>query len=218
MKEQLQAIIPDISEAPNLAYLRTSKGTACYYVENGLYVGLHLRACDLTDHHLANILAIAQQGKHLRVLHLAENRLKNLKLNLPMIEYLELSSNNLTSLHLEDCSNLQKLIANNCFLTSILFSSKLPHIQSIDLACNQFIEIHLPSDLPKLRFLDVSNNQLKNLNQPSIESCVQREDFYLWAINNPFDDAIVSDIFKLQDDEEKRKQLLVYWAGDKKTV
>lgn len=177
MEEQLQAIIPGILEAPNLAYLRTSRGGAYYYVENGLCVGLHLRACDLADHHLINILEIAQQGKHLRVLHLAENRLKNLRLNLPMIEYLELSSNSqLRSLRIEHTPKLQKLVANDCELNDVTMLTGGLELQSIELARNQLTAILFHASFPKLKFLDISVNLLSDFKIPT---CPQLQYLFL---------------------------------------
>lgn len=187
MKEQLQALLPttNIAQAPSLAYLRTSKGKPYYFIENERCLGLHLADLSLSEQTIDQLLAVA--GKDLQVLHVARNNFKKLHLDLPALEYLELSGNkNLQALHLGNMPKLQKLVANDCALAEVQLPDELPQLKSLELARNQLVALSLPKQLGSLRFLDLAKNQLKSLTIP--DGCARLE--YVFALDNELEHLI----------------------------
>lgn len=179
MEEQLKVIIPGILEAPNLAYLRTSKeDDAYYYIENNDCLGLRLGNIGLEDKQLSSIMQITGIRQSLKVLHLADNALNTVHLShLPQLEYLELSSNSqLRSLKLEHTPKLQKLVANDCALNDVTMLTGGLELQSIELARNQLTAILFHASFPKLKFLDISVNLLSDFKIPT---CPQLQYLFL---------------------------------------
>ncbi|MFN8357608.1 MAG: TIR domain-containing protein [Spirosomataceae bacterium] len=221
MEQALQQLFPTITQAPSLAYLRTSKGQPYYYIEEGKCLGLQLSNMGLTDDLLTAALQIEVIGLHIKVLHLAFNNLTitDTFSYLPELTFLDLSFNKtLTSIFIQGGISLQKLIINNCNVESVYLSGKWAQLEHLELSRNKIHELQLPPELPQLRFIDVSKNLLPTLDLNPLASCLQNETVSVWAIDNPFEDTILADIFKLQDEEEKHKQLRIYLGSSKEQV
>jgi len=107
---------------------------------------------------------------NLQLLDLAYNKLTKLpKLTLPNLQRLYLSDNQLTSISNINFHNLKLLDLNNNQLTSIP-NLNFPNLQGLYLRHNHLTEIPMLNHLPKLKTLNLRNNQLTEKSKTYLKS------------------------------------------------
>jgi internalin A len=199
-----------------LAELRVSNGQARYSEnEVGKLVGLHLADVGLNDEELIQLLI--GNGSELEVLHIARNGLTQLALKLPKLKFLDARENKkLTFVDLPNCLFLEKVVLNGCAISELVLPESLLHLTQLEVADNQLTELSINGEIPNLRFLDVSENQLTQL--PTVlADC--KDDFYLLAVGNKFDDITAGILLdKNFSDEERRHRLKNYLSQFKDVV
>ncbi|NXO94723.1 PHLP2 phosphatase, partial [Certhia brachydactyla] len=120
----------------------------------------------LTNNNLADqCISVLVGHPNLRILHLANNNLQTFpasKLSkLEHLEELNLSGNKLKTIPttVANCKLLHTLIAHSNEISIFPEILHLPHIQFVDLSCNELTEILIPEALPgALQELDLSGN------------------------------------------------------------
>uniref|UniRef100_A0A8V5GPC2 Uncharacterized protein n=1 Tax=Melopsittacus undulatus TaxID=13146 RepID=A0A8V5GPC2_MELUD len=155
-------------KALNLRYLNASANgleslpSACAGEESlSMLQLLYLTNNNLTD----QCIPILVGHPSLRILHLANNHLQTFpasKLSkLEHLEELNLSGNKLKTIPttVANCKLLHTLIAHSNEISIFPEILHLPHIQFVDLSCNELTEILIPEALPgTLQELDLSGN------------------------------------------------------------
>lgn len=195
-----------LKRSQSLDELRVSNGQPRYFDnKEGKLQGLHLANTSLKDKELADLLA-GNDSSALEVLHIARNELTELTLTLPALTFLDARENKgLTTVDLSGCPKLEKVVLNRCAVASLKLPESLSKLKQLEVANNRLTELSLGNSVESLRFLDVSDNQLT---QPPTVLANSKDDFYLLASGNQFDD-ITSGILldeKLSD-EERRERL-----------
>ncbi|KAG8562855.1 hypothetical protein GDO81_015841 [Engystomops pustulosus] len=162
--------LPDFlfSVALNLRFLNVSANaleslpSMCSGEENGTRLQvLYLTNNQLTDQYVPFLTIHA----NLRILHMAYNQLETFpasKLNkLELLEELNLSGNRLKSIPstVSNLKHLHTLIAHSNCISVFPEIFHLPHIQLVDLSCNNLMEIPAPDTLPPaLQEMDLKGN------------------------------------------------------------
>ncbi|NWV34210.1 PHLP2 phosphatase, partial [Grantiella picta] len=155
-------------KALNLRYLNASANSleslpsACTGEESlSMLQLLYLTNNNLTD----QCIPVLVGHPNLRILHLANNNLQTFpasKLSkLEHLEELNLSGNKLKTIPttVANCKLLHTLIAHSNEINIFPEILHLPHIQLVDLSCNELTEILIPEALPgALQELDLSGN------------------------------------------------------------
>uniref|UniRef100_A0A8B9GAJ4 PH domain and leucine rich repeat protein phosphatase 2 n=1 Tax=Amazona collaria TaxID=241587 RepID=A0A8B9GAJ4_9PSIT len=155
-------------KALNLRYLNASANSleslpsACTGEESlSMLQLLYLTNNNLTD----QCIPVLVGHPSLRILHLANNHLQTFpasKLSkLEQLEELNLSGNKLKTIPttVANCKLLHTLIAHSNEISIFPEILHLPHIQFVDLSCNELTEILIPEALPgALQELDLSGN------------------------------------------------------------
>ncbi|OXB78350.1 UNVERIFIED_CONTAM: hypothetical protein H355_009121 [Colinus virginianus] len=155
-------------KALNLRYLNASANrleslpSACTGEESlSMLQLLYLTNNNLTD----QCIPVLVGHQNLRILHLANNNLQAFpasKLSkLEHLEELNLSGNKLKTIPttVANCKLLHTLIAHSNDISTFPEILHLPHIQIVDLSCNELNEILIPEALPAaLQELDLTGN------------------------------------------------------------
>ncbi|WP_373331002.1 TIR domain-containing protein [Salmonirosea aquatica] len=195
-----------------LAELRVSSGVIRYSLnENEQLLGLHLADTELTDDELRELLQ-SNDTSALEILHIARNSLTRLDFIdnvLPSLKFLDARGNkSLITTDLSGCSQLEKVVLRDCALSKLILPKALPNLIQLEVANNILTELPLTGSVEKLRFLDVFNNKLIALPTALAEA---RDDFYLLAHGNGFDEFITGILLdKKFTDEQRREELKKY--------
>ncbi|XP_053305347.1 PH domain leucine-rich repeat-containing protein phosphatase 2 [Spea bombifrons] len=165
--------------ALNLRFLNASGNVleSLPSLSNGEDVVSRLQVLYLTNNRLTDqYVPLLTTHSNLRVLHMAYNQLDTFpasKLHkLEMLEELDLSGNRLKSIPstVSHLKRLHTLLAHSNCISVFPEIFNLPHIQLVDLSCNNLMEIPIPETLPPaLHDLDLKGNSELVLNHQLLD-------------------------------------------------
>lgn len=134
-----------------------------FFLEDDELVGLHISGAKWTNTRWSTFPVFSFEK--LKVLYLADNDFRNFSNEdnvFPNLEFFEISNNrNLKKIKLKITHYIKEIRASYCKnLDTVIIEGEGLNLEKIDLSTCKISEIKLPSILPKLTLLDISNNPL----------------------------------------------------------
>lgn len=186
------------------------------YWEN--YIKTHNKAknIDLGDKKLTGPLKITEDIPTLQTLKLWDNKISafEISINLPKLQRIYLSRNNLTSINLSKSTKLKTLLLSGNNLTSVNLSEINP-LEHIGLSYNNLTSIYLPKN-NQIKSLILANNKLRKINLVKLTQLK-----YLDVSDNEFlAEIILNNIYKYNDlnDGTCPNDKKLDFIGDCKTI
>jgi len=184
----LAPIYPDVMTGVMIV----KEGQVKYALEDNKLTGLNLANIALSDDQWKAIEKEIEP-KHLKALNLNSNQLTSITISESFLNltHLEIADNKLLrEIEFEKgLPKLKQLVLRDNNLVKVNLSYGFDALKQLDFSRNKIDKVYFYGTLPKLFFIDSSNNQIKNIEVKSLDNMPELEYWYL--NDNPLNQSLL---------------------------